>query len=201
MYRMRRITITVISLLFMGALVACGDDDEATTPAQGDDTSGNATAPPPDRDGDTATDENSGSANGETPSGAAGTVTADGQTHRFERVVNCEPPDAGIPDHEARLAVSALGEDGIALHVRLESFGDLDAQSLDWFGPDGVFNGGATQVGDGWLDTAEVSTPEPPLTITDDRITGVVTVVNTRATDESMELTIDVPYPSETISC
>lgn len=211
---MRRFTITAISLLLMGTLVACGDDDEAsnTPPADNSEETGDTSDPAPigegddDGDGDEeatgGTDEEAGEGGDDAaPAGGAGTVTANGETYGFNDVMNCEPPEAVVPDMENTLAVSALASDGIAVHVRVSMMGDRVFQDLDFYGPDGAYNGGANQVGDEWANAVDEMTPESPLTITDDQITGTVTVVNTRATDETFDIDVDIPFPTEVSSC
>lgn len=213
-----RFTIAAISLLLIATLTACGGDDETAItsleedpaasadqadplPSEASGESDRADEPAVDRADPPGTGDESESDTGDASASDFGTVTAQGQTHGFLEVVNCEPPDAGIPNHETLLAVSALGNDGIAVHVRISEIADTKIQDLDFYGPNGFFNGGASEIADGWYNAVDVTTPEPPLTITDDRLTGTVTVVNTRATDETLDIDVDIAYPSEVINC
>lgn len=203
---MRRSAFIMIGFLLVGTLAACGGDDGASTapPAGSESDDGDAPDPGP---GDQSNDPEGepGDQGGESGSGGStgggATVTADGETHNLDRVVNCDPPDPVVPEVEPVLMVSALGDNGIAVHVRVNDMTGSTAQDLDFYGPDAAFNGGAREMDTGWYDAVDELLPDAPLTITDDHISGTVTAVNTRATDETMVIDVDIPYPSEIIDC
>jgi hypothetical protein len=197
---MRRLTALALTLLLMGGLAACGDDDtDSSTPAS-------TTADEVDGDtGDEGSgDEGSSDDESAAGSGAAGTVTVDGTTYSMDASQQCDPTDTGVDLLDRSLEAQFWGQsaDGrVQLDVYIESFGGVPAQSVSWSGPEGIYGSSVTQLGGTWTGDNDDTYADPPVSVDGTRTTGSLTLWDASTMEESIDIDFDVTFPDELTSC
>ncbi|HUG74567.1 MAG TPA: hypothetical protein VMM81_02715 [Acidimicrobiia bacterium] len=190
---MRRRQPHVIALVVMSlALVACGGARGSDTPGRtGDQTGttavgGSDTTVPP----------------GAPPSGDGGTATVNGTTYTFDMVLKCEY----VEDLAFDLEMQALGSspDGrVQLDLVVYTFAGGDTHDVSWFGPEGIFSGGAMMMtGSSWTDIQSGAPADGPIISTDGGVaTGTVVMSDIEGSDTTLEVAFAVPIPTEDFAC
>lgn len=185
----------VLSLL----LVACGgstaepggNGGTTTTGPQTPTTTGGSATSTSTIPGATTPPPSSGSVDGE--------VVINGVTHGIDEMLRCEP----FGDDPNALDLTALGQ-GYTLFVVIEFFAGspFHELSIQGIAAGGVFNEGASQVGGSWVTMdSEETLDGPPFTVSGDRISGAMTLVESFSRDGTLDVSFDVPVPSEIEDC
>ncbi|HEU0072882.1 MAG TPA: hypothetical protein VFS30_02645 [Dehalococcoidia bacterium] len=199
-----------VALFFILAAVACGGDDDSNSsspsagdsPAASSDDTNNDATPAADDSDDTETPP---AASG----GGVGVVEANGQTFDVREVRRCEPFFEG----EDNLDLQALASDGVILFVVINTpLGSADqllshelsiqGSALGSGGQVGAFSGtGNSTQGGTWLNDDGSELSGAPFTLAGDRISGSMAVTDARGGPDSLDVTFDIPIPSEIIDC
>ena len=186
----RRVAPTLFTLLAL-VVVACGDDGGGDAPT--------VTAATTQSTGASVTTAASG---GESPTpGAAGTATVNGTTYSFRDLYLCEfDEDLGF-----ELELQALGRsDGASfqLDLLIGSFLGSPSHDISWFGPEGLFSGGAILAGEAWMnfDDAMTQADGPPISTDGGMATGTATLQPIDDGDP-IEVSFSVPIPTEFFAC
>ena len=205
---MLRNLIAIFALFFVLAAVACSSDDgDSDSPSS----SGDAPAATSDgaSGGGGAEETPAASSSGGGGGGGVGVVEANGQTFDVSEVRRCQPFFEG----EDNLDLQALASDGVILFVVVNTpLGSADlllshelsiqGSVLGSGGQVGAFSGtGNSTQGGPWMTDDGAELPGAPFTIAGDRVSGSMTVTDARGSGETLDVTFDVPIPSEIIEC
>lgn len=214
---LRSIAVLTVLLVLL-TMVACGGDDDSS----------NSSAPSndaPAASGSSATDDNSDSTDDEdkatdesdesndesgSPGGgdAIGSIEVDGQTFDVQEMLRCEPSFDG----EDNLDLQASGI-GLRLFIYINTpLGSANAlvahelsiqgSAIGSGGQTGVFSGAANSTQGGpWLDEDANPLPGPPFTVAGDRVSGSLILADARGGAETIDVSFDVPIPSEVMDC
>jgi hypothetical protein len=185
----------ILSLLLVacgGSTAEPGENGGTTTPgAQATTTtggSGTATSTIPDI---TTPRPSSGSVDGE--------VVIDGVTHGINEMLRCEP----FGDDPDSLDLTAIGQ-GYTLFIVIEFFvgSPFHELSIQGNAAGGVFSAAASEIGGSWItvDTEE-TLDGPPFTVSGDRISGAMTLVESFSGNGTLDVSFDVPVPSDIEDC
>lgn len=184
---MRRL-VALFALMSL-VLVACGGDGGSDSPT----TSG--------QPGTTAASgSNTTAPGGAPPAGDAGTATVNGTTYTFHTVLKCEfDEDLGF-----ELEMQALGSspDGsVQLDLVIGSFVGSESHDVSWAGPEGIFSGGAMDMSGTWTDMDGEAVDGPVIATDGGVATGTVVMTDVRGEVDPIELTFEVPIPTEDFAC
>jgi len=203
---MLRNLILLVSLFFLLTVAACGGDDDSSSSGP---TSGDAPAASSSNDANGATTDDAKAPSASSGGGGVGVVEVDGQTYDINEVQRCKP----FFDGEDNLDLQALASDGIVLFVTINTpLGAADqllshelsiqGSKLGSGGQIGAFSGAGSQIQAGaWLDDDANELPGAPFTIDGDRISGSMKVVDARGSDQTLDVTFDIPIPSDIMDC
>jgi hypothetical protein len=199
---MRRFSILAIALLLGGLLVACGDDDGASSAPPAPESNGQAT----DSDADATADDDPGDTPPAAPSGtgAAGTVTIGGTTYGMDEALRCEEDSMDVPGIDRELEVQFFSRtDGgmVQLDLYISSIGTLPIHDVSWSGPEGIFGASITQQGGTWTGDGDETYQDAPISIDGNRATGSVVLYDAFTMEESIDIDFDVVIPDDTFAC
>lgn len=194
---LRAVTRTSAGLLLLAALTACGEDAPAPQDATPASDAEEAAAPAPDEPAPTD-DERSDpeapdddEAGPEAPAaGPSGTVTVAGTAYEMDRVTRCATDEDDLSGFgELDLDLFALGEDDTgdrtSIFVQVGELSGAPFESVSWDGPEGT-----------WGEPQAID-----VDLTDDRVTGSATLVDSLTFEGSLEVTFDLPVPADEERC
>jgi hypothetical protein len=183
--------------------VACGgDDNPAATAAPGAATQAAAAGPAGDDDGDdgaAAGDDGGGDAPApQLPAGVTGDggITIDGESYAVEAVFRCEP----FNDGERDLDLTAMAGT-VTFFVYISEFMGVSSHELSLQGPMGIFSGMHSQIGDDWFDENLEPVDGPPFEVDGNRVRGAMTLIEAREGVEAIDVSFELPIPSEMEAC
>lgn len=201
--RTRSLRALTALLLAVGLMAACGNDDDTATPGPDDD---GATAPVDDGGSNGGGDDDAWPPSDLRGTGAAGTVTVDGTTYTIDAVRECDVTDFFVGDNaERQYMVEGIGledpevdwsdEVVITVYTGIQTNPDQDEQGMGWDGPEGLYDNSAVGVGDGPWTSGTDTLDEPPLEISDDRITGEL-FLRSSLGNPPVDVTADIATPT-----
>ncbi|HUG75599.1 MAG TPA: hypothetical protein VMM81_08045, partial [Acidimicrobiia bacterium] len=120
----------------------------------------------------------------------------------FDMVLKCEYDE----DLDFDLEMQALGSspDGrVQLDLVVYTFAGGDTHDVSWFGPEGIFSGGAMMMtGSSWTDIQSGAPADGPIISTDGGVaTGTVVLSDLAGSDTTLEMAFEVPIPTEDFAC
>lgn len=206
---LHRLAAIFASLVLVGSLAACGDDDTDSSAPDNNDTTEAASNGAGDESGseggsDTSDNSESGSEIGsEGAAGDWGTATVAGTDYPFDNASRCNPDSIDIEglDDQIEAQFFSTVRDRGQLDIFVAEVGGNPIHEVSWAGPEGIFGASFLQIGGTWMGDNDTVYQDSPVVISGDRATGSIVLFDSMTMEEELELDFDVTIPSETIAC